>query len=80
MRCSSGKICYDSETIAEEALIQNHARNNYSSGQGPINIYECHICGSYHFTSKGVVNPILEEEKGRIKKLREAYNWEDRFR
>jgi len=80
MRCSSGKICYDSEAIAQEALIQNHARNNYAAGQGPINIYECDICGSYHFTSKGSPHPILEEEKDRIKKLREGYNWEDRFR
>lgn len=80
MRCSSGKICYDSEAIALEALVQNQARNSYASGQGPINIYHCEICSSYHFTSKGSPHPILEEEKGRIKRLREANFWEDRFR
>ncbi|MEP2773065.1 MAG: hypothetical protein ABJH05_13020 [Fulvivirga sp.] len=79
-RCSTQKVCYDSRTIAEEALLQNHAKNNYAPGQGPINVYECEMCGSYHFTSKGAINHILEEEKDRIKRLREANFWEDRFR
>ena len=80
MRCSSGKICYDSEAIALEALLQNHAKNNYAPGQGPVNVYMCDICHTFHFTSKGEPHSILEEEKDRIKRLREAGYWEDRFR
>lgn len=78
--CSTQKVCYDSQEIAEEALLQNHAKNNYAEGQGPVNVYECDICGCYHFTSKGNTHPILREQKGRIDRLREANYWEDRFR
>jgi len=78
--CSTQKVCYDSKEIAEEALLQNHAKNNYAEGQGPINVYECDICGCYHFTSKGSTHPILKKQKGRIDRLREANYWEDRFR
>jgi len=78
--CSSHKVCYDSKEIAEEALLQNHAKNNYAKGQGPVNVYLCDMCGCYHFTSKGEINPLLNSQKGRIDKLREASYWEDKLR
>ncbi|MDX1627207.1 MAG: hypothetical protein R3345_00835 [Fulvivirga sp.] len=80
MRCSTGKICFDSQSIAEEALLQNHAKNNYAAGQGPVNVYLCDRCGCYHFTSKGEVNALLEKEKHRIDRLRQANYWEEKFR
>ncbi|MTI22646.1 hypothetical protein E1176_16560 [Fulvivirga sp. RKSG066] len=78
--CSTQKICYDSKVIAEEALMQNRARNNYAAGQGPINVYLCHICNCYHFTSKGEPSDLLKTDKDRIDRLREASYWEDKFR
>ncbi len=81
MKCSSGKNYYHDKETAEEALIENHGRNHYQEGAGPINVYQCHICDGYHFTSKGSRSALLHdpEVKQRIRKLRQASEWEGRF-
>ena len=78
MRCASGKRIYETIELAEEALIQNHIRNNYREGEGPINIYLCPNCSNYHFTSKGQTHPMFEDPDTveRIKKERIALDWE----
>ncbi len=76
--CSSGKRKFETESLAIEALIQNHIVNNYRGNEGPVNVYQCPDCGSWHFTSKGEKHPLLEDEKTLqiIAKERRAFNWE----
>jgi hypothetical protein len=80
--CISGKSIFQSKELAEEALIQNHIRNNHREGSGPINVYECRDCLNWHFTSNGNVSPLLldSEIKKRIAKERTALEWEYRFK
>jgi hypothetical protein len=80
--CISGKSIFQSKELAEEALIQNHIRNNHREGSGPINVYECRDCSNWHFTSNGNVSPLLldSEIKKRIAKERTALEWEYRFK
>ena len=82
MGCSTGKRMFLSEGLAEEALIQNHIRNDYRPGEGPTNIYECAICGAWHFTSKNAIHPLLEDPDviKRIETERRAYLWEQRLK
>ena len=80
--CSSHKRLYASPVLAEHALIEAHQRNDYSHGKGPVNFYECTICGYYHLTSKGEILPQLKElfTSGKIQKDRQAHFWEQRLR
>lgn len=80
--CSTGKNYYFDEKTAIEALIEHLGRNNFSHGAGPVNVYNCNICDGYHFTSKGEPLPLLKSSdvKNRIKKLRQASDWEGRYR
>lgn len=82
MKCQTGKVSYDHEEIALEALVQNRARYNHTEGSGPINIYQCEDCGSFHFTSRGPMNQALasDENLARIKLGRQASFWEDKFK
>lgn len=81
-KCSTGKVSFDSRELAEEALIQNHIRNNHRAGSGPINIYECMDCLNWHFTSRGDPCSLLidPETVERIKKERRALEWEYRLK
>jgi hypothetical protein len=76
------KVSYDTEELAVEALIQNHIRNDHMPGRGPINVYQCEHCGTWHFTSKGLANPTLENEdvKARIKKEKLGEYWDRKLR
>ena len=80
MKCITGKKCYETKALAEEALIQNRIRHYHNDNSGPVNIYQCHDCGYYHFTSQGEPNPLLIENKHRIDKSREADFWERKLR
>ncbi len=76
------KVCFDSEVIAEEALLSHHARQFHRNHSGPINIYQCEHCGSWHFTSKGEIHPKLRapEQLAQLRKEREAFDWERKLR
>lgn len=80
-KCISGKRCFDDEGIASEALVQHHILNEYSANQGPRNVYQCEECGNWHFTSKSK-NSLLDDPdiSKRIKKEREASQWERKLR
>tara|TARA_R110000868_G_scaffold259810_2_gene518118 strand:+ start:32 stop:286 length:255 start_codon:yes stop_codon:yes gene_type:complete len=82
MTCVTNKKCYETKEIANEALIQNRTRNHHAPNNGPINVYQCHECGNYHFTSKGPSSDILnsEEVKHKIEIGKEASYWEDKYR
>ncbi|SNS69849.1 hypothetical protein SAMN05421640_0900 [Ekhidna lutea] len=81
-KCISGKKCFESEELAEEALIQNHIRNNYRGGEGPVNVYQCDNCGYWHFTSKGDKSEKLRDPEVLefIERERRAFDWERKLR
>ncbi len=82
MKCPTGKTSFESQELAEEALIQNHIRNNHRSGAGPQNVYECRDCGDWHFTSQSPVSDLLldREVQKRIEKERRVLEWEQRIK
>lgn len=81
-RCVSGKRCYQTIEIAEDALIESWTRFEFNPGHGPVAIYKCEDCGQYHFTSRGPMNERLSREikEGKIDRLRTANHWEQKFR
>ncbi len=81
LNCTTGKRVYQTEIIAEEALIDSHSRNNYA-GTGPVAVYQCEECGYYHFTSKGPMNKKLAEQiaSGKIKLQQQANEWSQKWR
>ncbi len=82
MRCSSGKIQYDSQQLAEDALIDQHIYKGFAEHQGPQNVYECRDCGYWHMTSKNTERlPRLQEmiDSGEMRKKQQASQWERRF-
>ena len=82
MKCPTGKTTFETEDLAKEALIQNHIRNNYRSGSGPLDIYVCPDCGDWHFTSRPpAASWLLDPETiSRIEKERRAFNWEQQMK
>ncbi|HMQ01124.1 MAG TPA: hypothetical protein PKC24_15190 [Cyclobacteriaceae bacterium] len=83
MKCLSNKVMYQTEALAEEALLDAWGRNNYSSkGRAPIAVYQCDDCGYYHFTSQGTMNARLKEQvdSGKIKQQQEANYWQGKFK
>jgi len=80
--CSSGKRCYSTYQLAEDALIDAHIYYEYGKGNGPLAVYHCEECGAYHFTSRGPMNEKLARQlaDGTIKKLKEAGHWQRKFK
>jgi hypothetical protein len=80
--CPSHKKIYFSKELAEDALIEAHARFEYGKGRGPIAVYQCGDCGYYHFTSQGVINEklatYLSSSKAKLDK--QASQWEEKFK
>jgi hypothetical protein len=68
---------YPTEALAEEALVAAWVKYDYAHGNGPITIYRCEDCGSFHLTSKGRMNEKLSEllANGEIRKEKEADRW-----
>jgi hypothetical protein len=68
--------------VAEEALISAWIAFDYPPGTGPISVYQCDDCKSYHLTSMGPMNKRLEEylATGKIEKNKEANKWLDRIK
>ena len=73
---------YLTESIAEDALISAWITYQYTRGQGPIGVYLCEECGSYHLTSKGTINNKLQESitSGKIQRNKEVDAWLDKIR
>lgn len=80
-KCSSGKVIYLSQALAEEALLDAWIRNHYAKGQGPVNVYRCDDCGDFHLTSKGVMSERLKMaiDKGEIERSRRAFDLENKL-
>jgi hypothetical protein len=72
---------YATEHIAEDALIEAHARSEYGKQSGPIAVYLCSDCGHFHFTSQGAMNKKLKDyiESGKMKTQKEAHYWETKI-
>ena len=81
-QCPTRKRTYDSAVQAEQALLELQGRKEFRAGAGPIATYRCDICGGYHLTSKGTVNPSLASQlrDGSIERLREANRWIDKLK
>lgn len=75
--CESKKKMYPTESVAEDALISAWTKYDYNDKQGPVGIYRCDMCGAYHFTSGGQMNPRLAQyiSSGKIKRDAEAERW-----
>ncbi len=80
MTCTSNKVCYDTKESAESALIEHRGRHYHNDNSGPVNVYQCPDCGSYHFTSKGSVSEVIKKNKSSINANREAGFWEKKLR
>ncbi|MFH6982692.1 hypothetical protein [Marinoscillum sp. 108] len=82
MGCVTGKRQYDTQSQAEEALIETRGRFVFREGSGPIDVYQCDDCGYWHFTSKGTVSDLLKkaDTKKQISDQQEAQFWERKFR
>ncbi len=82
MKCVTGKNAHESEKLALDSLIQNHIRHNHRKGSGPINVYQCHECGQWHFTSKGSVTEVLKDPEviKSMQKERKLGEWENEWR
>lgn len=80
--CVSGKRMYSSQEVAEDVLIEAWTRFDYTSGNGPVTVYQCEECGQYHLTSKGSMNNKLAQAlaDGKIQRQKEADRWMDRIR
>lgn len=81
-RCPSGKRTYDTEPLAEEALIQAYIQFDYRAGTGPVAVYRCEDCGRYHLTSTGTMNARLSGllADGTIQKQKQARQWEQKWK
>ena len=80
--CPSGKQSYFDENQAVSALLDLWSRIDFKTGQGPVAVYQCEDCGSFHFTSKGTMHPDLDEllKKGNTRLTRIASEWERKLR
>lgn len=81
-RCISGKRMYSSKEVAEDVLIEAWTRFDYSSGNGPVAVYQCEECGSFHLTSKGAMSEKLSQAiaGGKIQRQKEADRWMEKIR
>lgn len=77
MKCVTGKVCYQSKDLAEEALVEARGRSHFREGSGPIAVYQCEDCGEWHFTSKGTPSELLRstEVREQIRNQQEAEYW-----
>jgi hypothetical protein len=81
-RCISGKRMYSSQQVAEDVLIESWTRFDYTSGNGPVSVYQCEDCGQFHLTSKGPMNERLAKalSDGKIQRQKEADRWLDKLK
>ena len=81
MPCPSGKKQYPTHGLAEDALIAARIQRG-SEKSGPVAVYQCEDCGQWHLTSKGSMNPRLEEyiQSGKLKLQQQAERWKHKLR
>ena len=77
IKCISHKKCYQSQDLAEDALIEARTSFEYTKGNGPIAVYRCDDCGYFHLTSRGAINQRLADsmKSGKIQLQKEANKW-----
>jgi hypothetical protein len=80
--CSTGKKIYNTERMAEEALIAAWVTYQFSAGNGPVGVYHCDDCGHCHLTSKGPLNKRLDEhiKAGKIERSKIVQVWESKLK
>lgn len=77
LKCVSNKKVYQTESLAEDALIEARTQFDFAPNSGPIAVYKCEDCGCYHLTSKGKMNERLAKllASGKIQLQKEANKW-----
>ena len=80
--CITGKKAYQTQELAEDALLEAWTRYNYTPSNGPVAVYHCDDCGLYHFTSKGDMNGKLAKYLAgdEIRRRAQAGYWEDKLK
>jgi hypothetical protein len=80
--CSTHKKQFMTEGIAEEALLAAWTTYSYKQGSGPVAIYLCSECGTYHLTSQGPMNKKLAESlaNGEIDRQKDSNAWMDKIK
>lgn len=79
MSCPSHKYEYMTKEMAETALIDQHIYKGFLPHEGPQNVYECHMCGAWHLTSKASGrSEALQEmiDSGEMRRKQNANRWE----
>jgi hypothetical protein len=73
---------YPTQAVAEDALIAAWTAYEYKKGNGPVNVYLCDICGTYHLTSKGDMNKKLSDyvASGALDRNAVANRWLDKLK
>jgi hypothetical protein len=73
---------YPTDAIAEEALLAAWATYTYRTGDGPVAVYRCDDCGSYHLTSKGPMNQRLAQAlaSGDISRQKDSDAWMNKIK
>ncbi len=77
--CITRKRIYQSQAMAEDALIEARIRFDQNSA---VAVYLCDECGGWHLTSQGEMSPRLKQElnNGQIKREKEAMYWQKKLR
>jgi hypothetical protein len=80
--CVTGKKMYLTLEMAEDALIEAWIKNDYSTGKGPVTVYQCDDCKEFHLTSLGEMNTRLLQfiKEGKLKRQKEANFWSDKLK
>lgn len=80
--CSSRKIGYSSSGAAVTALLEMHRKSAFSSGEGPQNVYRCHLCDQYHMTSRGpAIRELQQKGNSQSDKTQNDINyWTNKFK
>ncbi|HTE28793.1 MAG TPA: hypothetical protein VK666_00355 [Chryseolinea sp.] len=62
---------------AIDALVEARVKYTYRQGNGPISVYQCEECGTFHLTSQGTVDETLRKQitDGKIALQKEANHW-----
>jgi hypothetical protein len=80
--CVSHKKIYESQEMAEDALIAARTKFDYRANSGPVAVYRCDDCGCFHLTSQGKTNDRLAKHlaEGKIDLQKEADRWLDKLK
>ncbi len=80
--CITQKKMFDTKEMAEDVLLKTRSKFDYTTGNGPVNVYKCDDCGYFHLTSKGPMNERLSKyiADGKLARDKEANRWMNKIK